>query len=144
MSLKQMGHQRSLAADRIPAPMLDWMLAWQRDTPTMRNDAAMIIAGGTWRKGFAASLDLGPDEHASVKAAGQILVGANSTTGAEAVAESLATLLGTTTVDVLPDAGHLPWLDDPNWVAQRISRFLSRTAGTRRANNRLAPYDRRS
>jgi 2-hydroxy-6-oxonona-2,4-dienedioate hydrolase len=129
MSLKQMGHQRSLAADRIPAPMLDWMLAWQRHTPTMRNDAAMIIACGTWRTGFAASLDLGPDDLASVKAAGQILVGANDPLGAEAVAESLATLLGTATVDVLPDAGHLPWLDDPNWLAQRITAFLSHAPG---------------
>jgi pimeloyl-ACP methyl ester carboxylesterase len=129
MSLKQMGHQRSLAGDRIPAPMLDWMLAWQRDTPTVRNDAAMIVACGTWRNGFAASLDLGPDDLASVKAPCQILVGANDPIGGEAVAESLAALLATATVDVLPDAGHLPWLDDPNWVAQRITAFLSHAPG---------------
>jgi len=27
---------------------------------------------------------------------------------------------------LLPEAGHLPWLDDPRGVAQRVHAYLSR------------------
>jgi pimeloyl-ACP methyl ester carboxylesterase len=125
LSLKQMGHRRSLATDCIPTAMVDWIRAWQRDTATMGNDAAMIAACGTWRAGFDPSLDLDAHDLATVNAPCAILVGSDDPVGGEHVARHLAALLPTATLDVRSDAGHLPWLDDPAWVAARITNFLS-------------------
>ena len=75
MALKQFGHTASLQADRIPLPMIDWERSWQRDTDTMRNDAAMIKACGTLRGGFDDSLELSAADLARVTAPCHIVVG---------------------------------------------------------------------
>jgi pimeloyl-ACP methyl ester carboxylesterase len=111
--LRQMGHGRSLAEGSIPVAMLEWIRSWQRDTDTMRNDAAMIVACGTRRGGFDPRLDLTPDELRQVGAPCSILVGTDDPVGGEDVAANLASLLSDATVDVWSGAGHLPWLDDP-------------------------------
>ncbi|MEU9300849.1 alpha/beta hydrolase [Streptomyces sp. NPDC048269] len=42
-----------------------------------------------------------------------------------ALAAELATLFPRGAVDVQPQACHFPWLDDPEWFAARVERFLS-------------------
>ena len=58
MSLKLLGHQRSLSEGRLPDSLVDWVTAWQGHTATMPNDAAMIRSCGSWLGGFDPSLDL--------------------------------------------------------------------------------------
>jgi pimeloyl-ACP methyl ester carboxylesterase len=120
----QLGYGRSLAAGRIPQAMLDWERAWQRDTPTLRNDAAMIVGLGSWRRGFDGRLDLDPSDLAAAKAPCLVLVGTEDPVGAEPVARRLVSLLPDATLEVLDGAGHLPWLDDPAGVADRIATFV--------------------
>jgi pimeloyl-ACP methyl ester carboxylesterase len=105
--------------------MLDWMVSWQRDTATMRNDAAMIVACGTWRTGFDPSLELSADDLAAITAPCLVLAGSNDPVGGMEVAEQLAAALPSGMADCLPDAGHLPWLDDPGWVADHAGDFLA-------------------
>jgi pimeloyl-ACP methyl ester carboxylesterase len=120
MSLRQFGHSRSLLEGRISRPMLDWILSWQRDTDTMKHDGEMIIGCGTWRGGFDAALDLTPAELASVSVPTTILIGAADTVGGEAVGQRLAAAIPRASLQVLDDAGHLPWLDDPVWLAAGV------------------------
>jgi pimeloyl-ACP methyl ester carboxylesterase len=54
--------------------------------------------------------------------------GANDPVGGPAVGQQLATALPNATVNILPDAGHLPWLDDPAWLAAGIHCTVERTA----------------
>lgn len=124
-SLRQMGHGRSLAGGRIPAPMLDWVRAWQRDTGTMANDAAMIVACGTRRRGFDPALDLDDAALAAVTAPTLVVAGTDDPVGGEAVCRDLARRLPDARVEVLAGAGHLPWLDDPDGVAGLVSSFLA-------------------
>jgi 2-hydroxy-6-oxonona-2,4-dienedioate hydrolase len=131
MSLKQMGHRRSLEADAIPAAMLEWVAAWQRDTDTMRHDGAMIRACGTWRGGFDLSLDLSPEILGTVEAPCLIIVGTDDPVGQEEVAQTLASLLPDAAVEVWAGAGHLPWLDDPQRMAASIGAFLGTAAPDR-------------
>ena len=123
-SLKELGHRRSLRAGSIPAEMLDWVRSWQRDTDTMRNDAAMIIACGTRRGGFDARLDLRPDELAAIRQPCLVLVGTDDPVGDDTVGRELAAILPSSRAVVWPDAGHLPWLDDPVGFGGLVSDFL--------------------
>jgi pimeloyl-ACP methyl ester carboxylesterase len=125
MSLRQLGHERSLAAGRIPEAMLAWVLAWQRHTDTLRNDAAMIIGCGTWRGGFDPSLDLEDRDLCAVQAPCLVLSGTDDPVGGIDVTRRLASALPDATVEVLDHVGHLPWLDDPVRVATHISEFAT-------------------
>ena len=131
MALRQFGHTASLQADRIPLPMIDWERSWQRDTDTMRNDAAMIKACGTLRGGFDDSLELSTDDLARVAAPCHIVVGTMDSVGGETVARNLAGALPNASVEIWDRAGHLPWLDDPGRLAAAIERFLTASPSTR-------------
>lgn len=128
MSLRQMGHGATLAEGRLCDAMADWMLAWQRDTRTMANDAAMIVACGTRRGGFDADLDLTAAELGRITAPVSLCFGADDPVGGRAVGEALASALARASLDVLPGAGHLPWLDDPRRLADAIGRTVRSTA----------------
>jgi pimeloyl-ACP methyl ester carboxylesterase len=123
-SLRQMGHRRSLRARAISSEMIDWVRAWQRDTGTMANDAAMIVACGTRAGGFDPRLDLTADELARVGAPCHLVVGTADIVGGGDTAQQLADLLPHATAEVWEGAGHLPWLDDPACFGATASSFL--------------------
>lgn len=122
MALRQMGHADTIRNGRLRPAMFDWIHAWQRDTATMANDAAMIVACGTWRGGFDPGLDLTLDQLRQVAGPVTLCFGADDPVGGRDVGEGLASALPSATIDVLPSAGHLPWLDDPRWLAEAIER----------------------
>lgn len=122
MGLRQMGETKPLKDQSIPAPMLDWVAAWQRDTATMRNDASMIRACGTFLGGFDPSLDLTSDELADVGAPCLALVGADDPIGSP---EFVAARMPDATVIELAGVGHLPWLAEPVRVADEIGAFVT-------------------
>lgn len=130
MSLRQLGHHASLGAGTIPEPMLNWIRAWQGATDTMRNDAAMIVRCGTWREGFDRSLDLGDETFRTVRAPTLVVAGTDDPVGGEEVLRDLAGRLPRADVAVMAGAGHLPWLDDPQRVAQLTSAFLGIDGGS--------------
>lgn len=119
MSLRMMGHRVSVKAGRIPDPMIGWIRAWQAFTDTMRNDTAMIVACGD-RTAFDPRLDLTPADLAAITVPVTALFGADDPVGGRDVGETLVAALPNATLDVLPDGGHLPWLDDPAWLAGAI------------------------
>lgn len=124
MSLKQMGEHQALQAKAIPAPMLEWIFAWQRYTDTMRNDAAMILAAGRWRQGFDPALDLTPADLSRVDVPVLIASGTDDPVGGEPVISNLAELLPRATVEMFPSAGHLPWLSSPARFCEAVSAFV--------------------
>lgn len=124
-ALRQYGHEESLQAGRIPQSMLDWELAWQRHTSTLRNDATMIRACGSLLGGFDESLELGADELAGITVPVHVLVGTDDPVGGVGVADGLAGLLPQATVEVWEGAGHLPWLDDPGRFAKSVASVLA-------------------
>jgi pimeloyl-ACP methyl ester carboxylesterase len=130
LSLKQLGHRRSLAAGRIPGPMVDWTVAWQRHTGTMRNEAAMIIGLGSWRGGFDGRLDLTARDIAEVRAPCLIVAGSGDPVGAVPESRHLESLLPDAAVEVVDGGGHLPWLDDPGRVARLVTSWVRAGAGS--------------
>jgi 2-hydroxy-6-oxonona-2,4-dienedioate hydrolase len=121
--MRQIGHGASLAAGRFSETFMDWYLALQRHTDTMENERRMIARGGS-RFGFERRLTI-PDEVLSrVTTPTYFLWGSDDTFGGVEVAQRLAAALPSADLEMLPDAGHLPWLDDPDHAAGVVSRFL--------------------
>lgn len=125
--LRQIGHGASLDAGRISEAFADWSMALQRYTDTNRNDFEMIASAIRHRD------DVRLDAHllAAVEVPTRFLWGADDTFGDEAVARSLAAMMPDADVEMIPEAGHLPWLDVPAELARKTMAFLAE--GRRRA-----------
>lgn len=119
-----LGHRRSLRDRRIPPPLVYWSRAVFGDTDTVRNECALYRPGCDWRGHLDPGLWLNDDDLAAVQAPCAIVAGAADPTGGPEVMRHLADRLPASELDVLPDAGHFPWFDDPARVAARISSFL--------------------
>jgi 2-hydroxy-6-oxonona-2,4-dienedioate hydrolase len=130
-TLRQIGHGASLDAGRISQPFLGWYLALQRHTDTMGHEVAMIASAVRWT-GFDERLTLREDVLGAVHAPTAFLWGADDTFGGREVAEPFVASLPDATLELVPDSGHLPWLDDP----ARAARFVRRHLVGRRAEQR--------
>ena len=117
---RQIGHGKSLDAGRIPQALFDWYLALQRHTDTMRNDGEMIgRALPQWDE-----LRLTDELLARVTVPTLFWWGTDDTFGGEAVARHLVEVMLDARLTMVPDAGHLPWLDDPAGAAAATAAFL--------------------
>jgi 2-hydroxy-6-oxonona-2,4-dienedioate hydrolase len=123
MMMRQIGHGASLDAGRFSTEFMAWYLALQRHTDTMANDGA-LIARGAGPRGFDPALTMAPSLLGAVKAPTLLYWGADDAFGGGSVARRLADLLSDAVVEMVPDAGHLPWLDDPERAASSVARFL--------------------
>jgi 2-hydroxy-6-oxonona-2,4-dienedioate hydrolase len=120
--LRQIGHGASLDTGRIPAAFFTWYVALQRHTDTMRNDGAMIgNALPQWD-----AIRLTDELLASVPVPTRCWWGADDSFGGEDVARHLVEVLGDAQLTMVPDAGHLPWLDDAAGAAAATASFLHR------------------
>ena len=124
--LRQIGHGASLAAGRIPEELIDWRLALDRDTDTVRNERDMVRALVSWRTGFRPGLTFEDIELAAIGQPTLLIYGTADPTGTLEVCRRVAGLLPRGELQVVDGAGHLPWLDDPGGVAERVSSFFAR------------------
>jgi pimeloyl-ACP methyl ester carboxylesterase len=120
MVMRQIGHARSLDSGRMPAAFIDWYVDLQRHTDTMRNDGDLIGAAMPhWR-----DLRLTAEMLSAVRVPTLFWWGADDTFGGEQVARDLVAAMPDAQLQMVPDAGHLPWLDDPRAAAAATMSFL--------------------
>jgi pimeloyl-ACP methyl ester carboxylesterase len=112
-----------LKAGRISEPLLDWSLSLQRDTDTMRNDGELIGAAGS-RRGFDPSLTFDDALVASITTPTLFIWGDNDVFGSPDAARAFVGLLPNATLDVVPESGHLPWIDDAAAAGKTTAAFL--------------------
>jgi pimeloyl-ACP methyl ester carboxylesterase len=117
------GHQASLADGRIPDAFVDWRVALQRDTASMRNERAglrAIIGPDGWRPSIAMTdSELAAIEHPTL-----LLQGSADPTAPVALWERVMRVLPQGEMQVIEGAGHQPWLDAAETIGDRVSRFL--------------------
>lgn len=136
MVLRQIGHGASLDAGRIPDSFKDWSLALQRHTDTMVHETAMIASMGSL-SGFDESLTIPDDVLAKVAAPTFFLWGEDDTFGGVDTARRVVSAMPDAELEMLPAAGHLPWLDDPDHAASVvIAHLLGRPGRSPRAGAR--------
>ena len=122
--LRQIGHAKSVDAGRFTPAFVDWYLSLQRDTATMSNDMRMIGSLVTVTGSVHPELALSHDLLRRVDVPTYFYWGADDPFGGANVAEVLAETMVDARLDMVADAGHLPWLDDPSAAGQAIRNFL--------------------
>lgn len=123
MVLRQIGHGASLDAGRLSGEFLDWYVALQRHTDTMANEGAMIASAGGPR-GFDKSLTIPDDVLARVTTPTYFLWGEDDTFGGRETAQRVVAAMPNAELEMLPAAGHLPWIDDPDHAARVVTSHL--------------------
>lgn len=121
--LRQIGHGKSLDAGRIPQNFKDWYLDLQRYTDTMENDGNLIGAFSS-RSGWDEKLTLTDALLASIETPTLFLWGKDDGFGGREVADTTLAPMPNATLEMIDDAGHLPWLDFPAEIAARTRSFL--------------------
>lgn len=121
-----MGHGPSLAAGKLENDV-EAYLGLLRYTDTMRNELSPARVFVSPLRGLDRVLL--PDETIrSVTAPVFLLWGENDPFGGEAAARRLLALLPNAELELMPGAGHAPWLDDVEHCANVANAFLARPA----------------
>ena len=124
-TLRQLGHGAALEAGVLPQPLIDWFVALQHHTDTMRNELASMGNVGSFRGGFDAELTLDAQLLGQVRSPTYVLWGDADNYGDAEVARRFTDALPDAELELLPDAGHLCWLDDVDHAATAIGRHLT-------------------
>jgi 2-hydroxy-6-oxonona-2,4-dienedioate hydrolase len=125
-----LGHRAALEDGRITAQDLDAYLALVRDTDTMSNELDMGRALIRPWGGIDAML-LPGDVLASIRTPTLLLWGENDPFGGAAVARDVAARIPGATLELLPGAGHAPWLDDLRRCVDATAAFLTASGSPR-------------
>jgi pimeloyl-ACP methyl ester carboxylesterase len=129
------GHGPKLDDGRIRPEDLDAYFALLRHTDTRRHEfaparALVSLVGGLKR------LYLTDETLAAVRCPTLFIWGGRDPFGGADVAQALVARIPGAELELLPDAGHSPWLDDLEGCASRLSEFL--TAGVQETSEALA------
>jgi 2-hydroxy-6-oxonona-2,4-dienedioate hydrolase len=122
--LRQDGHGASVEAEQIPDAYLDWHVALMRETPTMRNERALIRAT-LGRGGWRPEVTFEASELARLQQPMLYVYGTNDPESTVDRVRHVVGLLPAAELHLIEGAGHLPWLDDPGQVGARVSGFLA-------------------
>ena len=121
--MKSMGEGHLVESERVPEAFIDWWIALGRDTDTMRNEREAIRSGASWR-GAARDLLFADESIQSLEHPMYFYWGADEPFAHSSYAVNLAKGMRRATIDIIPEAGHIPWFDDPADAAERVRSFM--------------------
>lgn len=124
MMFRQIGHRASLEDGRITRVDLDAYLALLRCTPTLREDHRIARIFVSPRHGLNRAL-LSRELLGRVDTPIHFLWGEHDPFGGPATGRLLVEALPRASLEVVPDAGHAPWLDQLDFCASRVREYLS-------------------
>ena len=123
--LKQIGLRHAVESGAFGEVEIAWFIALLRHTDTMRNEIGSTPRLMTLR-GFNPDTLLPTTLLADVTAPTLFVWGDQDPMGGPAIARSFVDRLPNATLELMTNAGHAPWMDDPDHVADRIVEFLRR------------------
>jgi pimeloyl-ACP methyl ester carboxylesterase len=123
--LRQVGHGESLDAGRIPDEYIDWRLAFERETASMRNERAMVRAIVSVRSGLRHGLPFEKSELAAIAVPTLMVYGTCDPVGSTEIWRQTIDHLPRGELQPIDRAGHMPWLDDSSGIAGHITRLLA-------------------
>lgn len=121
---RSVGHGASLDAGRITAVDIHTYLALLRETDTLRNELA--LGGVTVHLRGGLRRDLLPDSVlVSIRTPTMFIWGERDAFGGPDVAQEVVARIPGARLELLPGAGHAPWLDEPDRCAALSAEFLA-------------------
>ncbi len=121
--LKQIGLRHAVDSGRFGPVEMAWFLALLRDTDTMSNEIDSMPPIVTLR-GFNDDTLLSREVLGRVSAPSLFLWGTDDPMGGETIARGFVSQVPNAELEMIPGAGHAPWMDDPDHVAARVNDFL--------------------
>ena len=122
---KQIGLRQAMDADRVSQEAIDCYLALLRDTDTMRNEVQAGPRLVRIRGGMDERVLLPPSLLASIQAPTYFLWGEEDLFGGADVARDFVRHVPDAELELMPRSGHAVWMDDADYVATAIRKFLS-------------------
>lgn len=123
--LRQIGMKRAVATGTFDDDMIDWFLTLLQETDTLRNDMQSSPDVITPIRGQNRRLLLTDELLARLTMPVLFLWGDEDTNGGTAVARDFAPRLPDATLEIVPKAGHAPWIDELDLCARRSREFLT-------------------
>lgn len=128
-SLRRFGLRRALEEGRFSDAALDWLVALYRDTDTLANELGSSRALLRIRAGWRDEVTVDPDVLGGIAAPTRIVWGTDDPFGTPNVARHLSEAIPGADVHVVANAGHAPWLDEPETCVELARSFLGRSPG---------------
>jgi pimeloyl-ACP methyl ester carboxylesterase len=122
--LRQIGLRRALDTGRFNEDMVDWYVSVLRDTDTMRNEVRSSPKVVTPISGLNERMLLSDDVVSRVTMPVLFLWGDEDPNGGVSVARAFAARFPNAELEVIPKAGHAPWIDELDLCADRTRSFL--------------------
>ncbi len=126
MMVRQIGLGAALDNGKFDDTMIDWFLALLRDTDTMVNEVRTTPQVFRPIAGLNPEVVFEPELLARVTAPVLLLWGADDPNGGERVARRFTAQLPDAELQLIPAAGHAPWIDEPALCGHATSAFLNR------------------
>ena len=120
------GHAATIADGRIPDIYWDWNDRLLHDTGSWRDELASYGAFASWSMRYGPGATITQADLGRVASPTHIVWGAHESYGGRGAAELLAGAMPQATITFMPNAGHLPWLDDAAAVGAITEGFLLR------------------
>jgi len=123
--LKMAGMRSAIDTGRVSDEMFDWMVALLRHTDTFGNDS-QYSPGPIDLRGPIEAVRHSPELLGKVTPPVRLIWGSDDLFGGESSAREFASLLPDADLQMVPGAGHAPWLDEPELVADAVRDHLRR------------------
>jgi pimeloyl-ACP methyl ester carboxylesterase len=122
--MRSMGERHLVESERLPKAFIDWWIALGRDTDTMRNEREAIRNAVTWR-GPPKDLLFTDESIQSLEHPMYFYWGADEPFAKSSYAVNLVRGMKNATIDVVPNAGHIPWFGEREDAAERVRSFMN-------------------
>lgn len=126
MALSSAGLKSAIKTGTFGAEAIDWMVSFMNDTPSMQNEMKMQPKVITPIAGLNPAMVHPPELLAKLTMPVHLFWGADDPNGGEQTARAFVDQLPNATLEMVPGAGHAPWLDEPDRAATSTREFLSR------------------
>jgi len=125
MMLRQIGLKRAIGNGRFGDDMVEWFYVMLRDTDTMANEMRSTPAIFTPIAGLNEDMLFTDDELGRISSPVQFIWGAEDPNGGETVARALVARFPDAALQMLDEAGHAPWIDEPERCVELMLPFFS-------------------
>ncbi len=125
MIFRSIGHGPTLKSGKLTAEDLGWYVSLLRHTDTLRNEVAPARLLFSPRHGVNRPLVLSDDLLRKVTMPTQLIWGEGDPFGGPGVARQFVKRLPNARLELIPRAGHAPWLDELDRCVETTSTFLT-------------------